>query len=219
MARKKTPKLVTQYLENISREALGSYRDIVKSVTNKRTGIYALYQGNQLYYAGLASNLRQRLNQHLKDRHQNSWDTFSVYLTIGESHLRELESLILRIIQPYGNRVRGKFSGAENIHKKFEQLIAQIQKNERARIVGITPKHKLQLKNRSIKIQGKHFNKTHKATLLPDYSVRFDRKLYSSPSAAGAAAVKRISCSGWTFWQYERSPGDWIAIDYLRKNK
>jgi hypothetical protein len=37
------------------------------------------------------------------------------------------------------------------------------------------------------------------------------------PSLVGASACKRRSCNGWTFWQYERAPGDWVLLNELRK--
>lgn len=42
-------------------------------------------------------------------------------------------------------------------------------------------------------------------------------KEYTSPSLAAAAACKRKTCNGWTFWQFERAPGDWVPLDELRK--
>lgn len=95
---KRTP-LVCQQLENISREALGKYQDIIRQYVRRRHGIYTLYRRGKLHYVGLASNLRSRLGHHLRDRHQDSWDRFSVYLTIGDTHLKELEALILRMIR------------------------------------------------------------------------------------------------------------------------
>ncbi len=92
---KHTP-LVSQYLEKISRSVLEKYQGIIREYVAKRHGVYALYRGNRLYYVGLASNLRNRLRHHLRDRHGQSWDRFSVYLTIGDSHIKELESLVLR---------------------------------------------------------------------------------------------------------------------------
>ena len=89
--------LVCQHLENVSRDVLEQHQDIVRQYVRQRQGVYALYRRNKLYYVGLASNLRGRLAHHLRDRHHDSWDRFSVYLTIGDRHLRELESLILRI--------------------------------------------------------------------------------------------------------------------------
>ncbi len=55
------------------------------------------------------------------------------------------------------------------------------------------------------------------ARVRRDGTVRFDGKVYTSPSMAAALACKRRTCNGWTFWQYERAPGDWVAIDKLRK--
>ena len=85
---KRTP-LVCQHLENISREALGKYQDIIRQYVRRRHGVYALYRRGKLHYVGLASNLRSRLGHHLRDRHQDSWDRFSVYLTIGVMSLCE----------------------------------------------------------------------------------------------------------------------------------
>src|SRR3989338_9700904 len=109
MKRRNQPNLVCQYLENISRKALEKYQDIVRKYVRGRHGVYALYRKNKLYYVGLASNLRSRLRHHLQDRHAQAWDSFSVYLTIGDQHLRELEALVLRIIDRKGNRKLGKF--------------------------------------------------------------------------------------------------------------
>ena len=95
--------LVCQYLENISRTALEKYQDIIRKYVKGRYGVYSLYRKHKLYYVGLASNLRSRLHHHLRDRHAGTWDSFSVYLTVGDQHLHELETLILRIIKPKGN--------------------------------------------------------------------------------------------------------------------
>jgi len=61
MARRKP--LVTQHLENVSREALEKYQDIIKEYIRKRQGIYALYRRGKLYYVGLASNLASGLRR------------------------------------------------------------------------------------------------------------------------------------------------------------
>ena len=92
--------LVSQHLENISRDALERYLHIVRRYVVGRQGVYALYRGGKLYNVGLARDLRWRLNAHLKDRLAPHWDRFSVYLTIGDKHLKELESLLLRVVKP-----------------------------------------------------------------------------------------------------------------------
>ncbi len=86
--------LVCQHLENISRDALEKYQAIIKKYVRGRHGIYALYKKDKLYYVGLASNLRNRLSRHLSDRHAETWNRFSIYLTIKDEHLKELESLL-----------------------------------------------------------------------------------------------------------------------------
>src|ERR1700722_2365049 len=96
--------LVCQHLENIAREVLEQRQDIIRQYVRHRQGVYALYRRGEIYYVGLASNLRSRLAHHMKDRHQDSWDRFSVYVTIGDSHIREMESLIIRILKPPGNK-------------------------------------------------------------------------------------------------------------------
>src|SRR5579872_5031341 len=103
---------VCEHLENISRDALEEYQGIIKKYVRHRQGVYALYRRGKLYYIGLATNLKNRLNTHLKDHHAGSWDRFSVYLTIGDSHLRELEALTLRMVRPKGNKQKGKLTGS-----------------------------------------------------------------------------------------------------------
>src|SRR5678815_2472985 len=105
--------LVTQHLETVSRAVLENHQDMIRRYVRGRYGIYALYRKGKLYYVGLATNLRSRLGHHLRDRHSQSWDRFSVYLTVKDSHLRELETLILRTIKPVGNKQRGKLPRSE----------------------------------------------------------------------------------------------------------
>ena len=215
---RKKPKLVTQYLENISREALALHRGIVRQFVGRRTGVYSLYKNGQLYYAGLASNLRARLKTHLKDRHQDSWDSFSVYLTIGDHHLRELESLILRVVRPSGNKQLGKFSGAENLLRKFRREIASEQKQALNRLLGRTaPEGKVARgRAKTIRLRGTYRKRLVRARLRVDGTVRWKGQVYSSPSAA-AAAVRGHSTNGLRFWKFERGPGDWVRISELKR--
>lgn len=132
--------LVVEHLENISRTAIKRYPEIITDYARRRSGVYALYKGEELYYVGLAKNLRSRLHGHLKDRHAEAWDRFSVYLTRGDEHLKELESLVLRIAAPKGNRVTGKFIGARDLLPVFRHRIADSQKRELADItIGDPP--------------------------------------------------------------------------------
>jgi hypothetical protein len=227
---KRTP-LVCQQLENISRRALERYQDIIRRHVRRRQGVYALYRRGKLHYVGLASNLRSRLGHHLRDRHQDSWDRFSVYLTIGDTHLKELEALILRIVKPAGNKVKGKFAKCEDIRKKFAREVRQRQRNELRSLLGkgvaeeAIKEEVRELRrpvmasyvNTPMKLRALFKGKTIAARVRRDGLIRFRKKVYSSPSLAAAAACKRRTCNGWTFWRYERAPGDWIHLNELRK--
>lgn len=224
--------LVCQHLENISHEALSKYQDVIRSYVRGRQGIYALYRKNEIYYVGLASNLRSRLKHHLRDRHRKLWDRFSVYLTIGDSHLRELESLILRTIKPPGNHQTAKFIKSENLRGRLSRELRERQKQERDWVIGSStspiPKNRRQkvvrnggptlapFFNKSTKLRAVFKGKLIRARVRRNGLIRYMDKDYKSPSLAGSAVVKR-SCNGWTFWKYERAPGDWVRLDELRK--
>lgn len=227
----KRAQLVCQHLENISREALERHQDMIQRYVRARQGIYALYRRGKLYYVGLATNLRSRLRHHLSDRHGGSWDRFSVYLTIGDHHLRELEALILRTVKPTGNKQKGKFANSEDLRRRFRKDIKQ---NVLAEVDGLFTEYrprrrrqKTELANAApVAVLAKynsaplHLRATLKGTKLTarvrrDGTILFAGKVYNSPSMAGAAACKR-TCNGWTFWHYERAPGDWVPLDTMR---
>ncbi len=239
----RSTQLVSQHLENISSDALEKYQDIIRNYVRGREGIYALYKRNKLYYVGLARNLRNRLKQHLKDRHSGKWDRFSVYLTVGgDSHIKELESLALRIVKPKGNKVKGKLVRSEDLRRKFRR---DIQRKNQSDLDGIFGREMVveaedrpsvrawntrireatggrmptlaQYIKEPIKLKGHHKGKTIHANVNSTGHVRFNGKVYTSPSLAAAAAVKRPTQNGWTFWHYERGPGDWVPLAKLRR--
>jgi len=211
MARR--PKLVTQYLENIHRQALEDHPELVKEFFRRRNGIYALFKKGELYYAGLASDLRWRLKHHLRDRHRDSWDSFSGYLTIGDKHLRELEALLIRVVRPPGNKQIGKFSGAESLSRKFEIALSNKQRLERQRLMGrpVEESEEPKRSRRMLRLRGTHKGRVYKARLRTDKTVSHAGKVYSSLTAAATAVMRRHGSGLW-FWHYERSPGDWVRM-------
>jgi len=228
----KRAQLVSQHLENISHEALSEYQDVVRSYVRRRQGIYALYRKNELYYVGLARNLRGRLNSHLRDRHKKLWDRFSVYLTIGDSHLKELESLILRTIKPAGNHQSGKFIKSENLKSRLARDLKDRQRQEFDRLIGrsTSPIPKRRQKkvvkrgapvlsayfDQSTKLVARFKGKSIKARVRRNGVIRYKNRDFNSPSKAASAVVKRAA-NGWAFWKYERAPGDWVSLKELRR--
>jgi hypothetical protein len=132
---KRTP-LVVEHLEGISRAAISRFPELVTEFARGKSGVYALYKGESLYYVGLAKNLRSRLHHHLRDRHAEEWNRFSIYLTRDDEHLKELESLVLRIASPKGNRTSGKFMESRDLFKLFKQKAQQMQRKELFEITG-----------------------------------------------------------------------------------
>ncbi len=237
MAKKKA--LVTQHLENISREALEEHQDIIKNYIRGRKGIYALYRRGKIYYVGLAGNLRNRLKTHIHDRHAESWDRFSVYLTIGDEHMRELEAMILRIVKPTGNKVKGKFIKSEDLRKKVIRDFRARQSEEEARVWGgrkyqmkkkrkeKTVKNNTRSEKGSIPVLAHYVKKTMKilanykgkkyiATVRSNGKIFFRGKYYDSPSSAAKSVIDKGQRNGWIFWKYERSPGYWVPLKNLR---
>ena len=173
-----------------------------------RQGVYALYRRGKLYYVGLASDLRWRLNAHLKDRLAPHWDRFSVYLTIGDKHLKELESLLLRVVKPKpgGNVQTGKFASSENLVYQFKREIKAHQRAELNVLVGQgadmeRPQKAVDIPRRGVplaryvtepfNIRARFKGRTFRAHVRRDGTIRFQGKTYKSPSAAGSAVCKR----------------------------
>lgn len=232
--------LVSQYLENISRKLMEDYPEIIREFVKGRHGIYALYRGDILYYVGLASNLRSRLKHHFKDRHSETWDHFSIYLTLSNEHLKDLESLVLRISSPKGNRQVGRFINAQDLKRTIQRKIREIQEKERSNLLGedirSENQEKFLLPNerksaseffipKRIHIHFRYKNKLYIAHLRKDGLITFDSlsaeysrfkgKKYTSPSAA-AQAVTNHPMNGWRCWKYKKAPGLWVPIDELR---
>ncbi len=228
----KRSSLVCQHLENIPRGALEEYQEVIRQYVRDRQGVYALYRRDRLYYVGLARNLRMRLAHHLRDRHGESWDRFSVYLTIGDSHLRELEALILRIVKPKGNNQKGKFARSEDIKRRFGRDVRARHRSEIDILLGRPPKLSKSkpkaavsgkqaaltkvLKGRAMKLRRRYKGQMYKARLRKDGTVLFKGAIYRSPTAVGKAICKH-AVNAWQFWQCERAPGDWVKLEKLRR--
>lgn len=230
--------ILRHHLENLSGEVFEQYPEVVREVIRGHAGVYALYRGDRLYYVGLASNLMARVKQHFKDRHQQRWDRFSVYLTEDSRHMRELESLLLRIARPSGNRVVGRLGKSGDLHGEFAKLAQKREADRLKRLLG--SKTGLLWQRRQPKAKaatvpaasaaakksataGKVFvllrrtykGKAHKAFLRANGTVKLNDKVYPSPSGA-ARAVVGAPVNGWTFWKCLDENRKWVSLDSLR---
>ncbi|TSC74092.1 MAG: excinuclease ABC subunit C [Parcubacteria group bacterium Gr01-1014_33] len=108
-------KLVKKFHENL---AWTSFSNALNS-RQKGRGIYILYKQGKIYYVGLSKrSLRGRIRRHaLRDRHKGKWDTFSFYQIGKVKYIKDIESLLLRIISPKGNKIAGRFQRKYNLAK------------------------------------------------------------------------------------------------------
>lgn len=218
------------YLEGVSWRVLEEYPQFIRQMIRRRAGIYALYRRDKLYYIGLAQNLMGRLKTHLRDRHRGSWDRFSVYLTIHDEHMRELEALLLRIVAPSGNRTKGRFAEASSLLPALDHFMQESDADKRAQIIGdpaVRRRRRQRIRGasrtlplagvveRSTPLRAEYRGRTYKARLRPNGWINYRDVLYASPSAAARRAARR-PVNGWQFWQY-RDRGRWVPLAQLKR--
>jgi hypothetical protein len=117
--------LVQAYAENISAKLLEQHGDTVKTVIGKKQGVYVLSKDGEPYYIGLAKKLPSRLNHHLKDRHAGKWDRFNFYAIRSRKYVKDLESILIRVARPNGNRQKGNFGKDKNPRRTIRNEIIQ----------------------------------------------------------------------------------------------
>jgi len=231
MAASKKNGIVTRYFERVSWKLLEKHRPIIKDMIRGHAGIYALYKRDKLYYVGLATNMMNRVNHHLKDRHKGKWDRFSVYLTDDAEHIRLLEALLLRVINLEGNKVKGRLQGAQDMIRPLKRRMEEFQRDETASLLGGRfVRHRRRSKTRAntgtlvlarlverpMPLKAWYKGKEFRASLRRDGHIQFKQALFDSPSAAARAAAGR-GMRGWLFWHFRDSRGEWVALDNLKR--
>lgn len=133
MGKRKSNKgaLIKGVLEKQPKELLEYIADDLQDVIKTNCGIYALYKGNELYYVGLAKHLIWRVPSHLKNK-RGKWDNFSIFIIKREKHLKDLETLVLRIAKPEGNKIMGKIPEHHEMEKKLSKILNKYKKIARA---------------------------------------------------------------------------------------
>lgn len=222
-----TRSLVINRLENVSKDVFKQYYPLITELVGDSPGIYALYDSGELYYVGKSIELRKRVRHHLRDRHLASWTHFSLYLTRREEHIHEIESLLVRIANPKGNRVvpHGKSSGP--LLKLLKSKIQQRQKDELAKLFATkTSSRKIKqgndkshpdtlvgLVDKRVAIYRTYKGQEYKATLNPKGVITLAGKQYTSPSGAARAVLKTPrAVNGWKFWYIQDIQGDWVQL-------
>ncbi len=215
--------LVVQKLENISKSIFRNFYKQITELIGNSHGIYALYDEDELYYVGKSTDLKERVKQHLKDRHFASWTHFSFYLVRKADHIGEIESLLIRISNPKGNRKKYRTGQrGTSLLKQLQEMIKQKQKEEFDEMFGMELKKQPLGKAKKLKsLAGLVSKKTslyrtykgreYKALLTPKGKIKLGGKAFLSPSAAAKSIVKR-EVNGWKFWYIKDVNGEWIRL-------
>jgi hypothetical protein len=222
--------LVVQKLENISKSIFRNYYKQITELIGNSHGIYALYDGDDLYYVGKSTDLKKRVKQHLKDRHIASWTHFSLYLVRSAERIGEIESLLIRIANPKGNRKTYRTSQkGSSLLKELREMIKQRQKEELNEMFGEGLRKRPSDKSRVSKLKSlvglvskktslyrTYKGREYRALLTPRGKIKLGGKVYLTPTAAAKAIVKRSAVNGWKFWYIKDMNGEWIRLSDFR---
>ena len=226
MSRPASSGLFKESLENISRNLFRDQSDTITALIGNAPGIYALYDENELYYVGHATDLKRRVNQHLRDRHDAQWMHFSLFLIHREKFIGDIEALLIRIAEPVGNRVKPKRKDSKILLLRLRVLIKEKQRKELKELTSGRNKKinnsfsggKRNLKGLVAKrttIYNTYKGKEHKAILTPLGKIMYKGKTYTSPTSAALAIIDRKSVSRWNFWRIKNSASEYVRLGEL----
>lgn len=226
--------LVETHLEMVPREILEKYPKIFLKFVRNVEGIYALYNGNKLYYVGKTKDFYARPKVHLKNYHKDKWDKFSIYVIKGNLN-KELESCLLRIIRPPGNDKSGRFSLSNDLTNEIINFLLEEEYNKTHRSIFDIQPELIRPKAGVVSAYGKkppvlsNYKKIPKylycnykgRTIIDevdDYGyILHEGHKYKSPSAAAWAITGSYCTNGWLLFEYQSSSGHWIKLDELRQ--
>jgi len=235
--KRKSRPIVIGHLEKISSGVFERYPEQITGLTEGTQGVYALYRRQKLYYIGLAGDLKRRIKWHLKDKHKGKWDRFSLYIIRKTDHIREVESVVVRIAEPKGNRIRGRLGRSRNLERALKAAIKQRQNEEREKIFEQQKRDRKKGKRGKAKGRGErplkgyfpkgkmiytsYKGKDYKAWVYGGGTIKIipSGKLFNSPSMAGISVTKKKTMNGWRFWKYKDKNGELVYIDQLRKKR
>lgn len=127
MANKKSDRgnLLKNYLIKVPAKSFEVAAEFISKYTKGKSGIYALYKDDSLYYVGLAKSLRGRIKHHTKDNHARKWNKFSFFVIRRVKYLKDVETLILQISKPGGNSVKGRLPKQYRLNKAFDKELTR----------------------------------------------------------------------------------------------
>lgn len=146
--------------------------------------------------------------------------------------MKELESLLIRITTPPGNRVKGKFISSQGLRKELYEKMKEVDTDKIAGLMGGYVEKKWQkakaqkvggtkslagLFNKRVKLKGTYKGKKFLVTLRKDGQISYKKTLYPSPTSVAKVVTGRKTISGWHFWHYKNEKNQWVRLVKLKK--
>jgi len=103
--------------------------------------------------------------------------------------------------------------------EKYDYKRLKVKQKAEFKQKDITGRRKLALKpyaNKWFRIRFDYKGRRYVANARKGGEINCKGKLFSSPSSA-AAAITKHPMNGWRCWKYQRSPGEWVFIDEMRR--
>ena len=221
--------LIIHRLENLSKGWFKNHYELITKLIGKHPGIYALYDDKELYYVGKSVDLRGRVKHHLQDRHGGMWTHFSLFLLSSDRYIDQLESLVVRIVNPRGNRCKPRGDMGNTLIKQLEAMLDKKHKQEKrelfdssrsmrrsTRIRASSEKKSLKhLVTKHTPIYRTYKGREYKAILTGGGRIKIGNKVFTTPMAAAKTIIDRRAVNGWKFWYIKDLNGEWVKLsDY-----
>jgi hypothetical protein len=99
------------------------FEERVRTLMKGHSGIYVLYKRKTLHYVGLAKNLLGRLKDHQRDKHKGKWDRFVVYRIKSVRYLKDIETLLIGLLDPPGNSQQGRVPQDADMNRVLRRVL------------------------------------------------------------------------------------------------
>jgi len=102
------------------------FEEHVRTLMKGHSGIYLLYKRKTLHYVGLAAkNLLGRLKDHQRDKHKGKWDRFVVYRIKSIRYLKDIETLLIGVLNPPGNAQEGRVPRDADMNRVLKRVLKE----------------------------------------------------------------------------------------------
>lgn len=153
----KKVEIISTLLKRIPADALDNVytEKKMKQLLKDVDGVYALFKEENLYYIGQGDLYQRLLAHYKKDRHKNKWNTFAFAKLLNPQLREELESLLITLTNPPGNKNTPRVNKQDKI---TEDTIREI--------INITKKYSKESKeklfnSKNSDVTKKHISATH----------------------------------------------------------